>query len=147
MRVEANRKRKEMYQAQKYIARNLRLMRHLRGVSQERIADLLHMSRSAYCSLESGAKLPDFLTICTLAKFYEISLDYLLAFDITGHILSLLQTRPGGIEGLSFIESYLQLSCGAKQRVRDRVFDLSEKEDAFNRFPWNYEEQGETPCE
>lgn len=139
MRVEKHKHRKEMYQAHKYIAKNLRLLRYIKGLSQEQTAEMLHMSRSCYCHLESGSKVPDLVTICQISEFFDISLDYLLTFDITHHLLSLLKRGNNELEAHRFMEKYLQLSHGAKQQIRSRIEHLMEYENEFNLFPWDYD--------
>ena len=93
MRIEENKCRRDMYQAHKYISKNLRLLRYIKGLSQEQAADMLHMSRSCYCTLENGLKMPDIITLYDISTFYDISLDYLLSFDITEHMLSQMCIR------------------------------------------------------
>lgn len=139
MRVEANKQRKELYRAHKLVGKNIRLLRNVRGISQEKIADMLHMSRSCYSALENGSKIPDFITVYTLSKFYDVDLDYLLSFDISAHIHSLLKDRQHRIESLHFINRYLKLSYGAKMQISERIDDLLEQEKDFNNFPWDYE--------
>ncbi len=136
--VKERRLRKEMYQAHKYIAKNIKLLRSISGLTQEQISELLHMSRSCYCNMEAGKKVPDFESIYVLSRFYNISLDYILAFDIAEQMLSLLQMDRQETEALHFIESYLKLSHGAKEQIRTRVGQLAEEEKQFNRFPWEY---------
>ncbi len=129
-----------MYKAHKLIARNLRLLRNIRGLSQERVADLLNMSRSCYSALENGAKIPDFITVYTLSEFYGVNLDYLLAFDISEHLLSLLRADRRSLDSFSFLDGYMKLSYGARLQIRDRIDALLREERSFNYFPWDYEE-------
>ncbi len=140
MRVQENKRRKEMYQAHKHIARNLRLLRYIKGISQEQAAKLFHMSRSCYCHLESGAKVPDLITIYRISEYFDVSLDYLLSFDITDHILSLLKRDETELEAQNFIEKYLKLSHGARQQINTRIESLADKEHGSNLFPWDYSE-------
>lgn len=136
--VKERRLRKEMYQAHKFIAKNIKLLRSISGLTQEQISELLHMSRSCYCSMEAGKKVPDFESIYVLSRFYNISLDYLLSFDIAEQMLSLLRMDRKETEALHFIECYLKLSHGAKEQIRARVEELIEKEKQYNKFPWDY---------
>ena len=137
--VEDHRQRKKMYQAHKFIAKNIKLLRNISGLTQEQISELLHMSRTCYCNLEAGKKVPDFETIYVLSRFYNVSLDYMLAFDIAEHMLSLLRMDHKETEALQFIEHYLKLSHGAKEQIRTRMSQLVEREKDFNIFPWDYD--------
>lgn len=138
MSTELHKRHKAEYKVQKYISKNLRLLRTINGMSQAKVADALHMSRSYYSSLESGNKFPDFMTLSALSDFYNISLDYLLGFDISEHFLSLLSRKGNNLEAYHFAEKYLKLSYGARHQVRKRMAALLEKERNFNHFPWDY---------
>lgn len=137
-RIEENKLRKDMYQAHKFIAKNLRLLRTLYNIRQNDIADYLHISRSCYCKLEAGGKVPDFETIYLLSLLYDVSLDYLLSFDITEQLLSMLRINRDETQTIRFLEKYLQLSHSAKGEIQKRVAELTEQEEDYNKFPWRY---------
>ena len=139
MQTKETQRHKELYKAQRYIAGNLRLLMHLNGLSQEQTAAQLNISRSCYASLERGTRIPDFLTIQAIADVFDVSLDYLLTFDITEHVLSLLRRNHSKMDAYTFAEGYLRLSYGARKHIQDKVTGLAEREDAFYMFPWDYE--------
>lgn len=142
MTTEANKQHKEMYQAQRHIAENLRFLRYIHGFSQKQMAEAVHMSRSCYCQLENGGKLPDLITVYKLSEFFGISLDYLLSFDITDHLLSMLRHSSNHLESRQFVSKYLQLSHGARRQIEKRIEELAEQEKSFNYFPWDYSVSG-----
>lgn len=121
------------------LADNLRLLRYIKGVSQEKIAVELHMSRSCYNALENGAHMPDFVTLCQIAEYYDVSLDYMLTFDISKHIMSLITRDRTEIEAIVFINKYMRLSQGGKAQVRKRIKALKRMEKEFTFFPWKYD--------
>lgn len=57
------------------ISRKLKEIRVRNGLSQQQLADVLGICRSAYCNYEIGRRSPDFSTIKRLSDFYNISLD------------------------------------------------------------------------
>ncbi len=57
---------------------NLILLRNMHGLSQEKIAGEIGISRQAYAKWESGASLPDIEKCKRLADYYCISIDSLL---------------------------------------------------------------------
>ena len=138
-RLENNKIKKDMYLAKHVLARNLRLLRSIKGVSQETVARVLKISRSCYNYLESGAHTPDFNTLCMLASYYNVSLDYLLTFDISEHIMSIIKREKSEMDALAFLNKYMQLSQGGKAQVRKRIESLKDAEDRFNIFPWDYQ--------
>ena len=132
---------KHMYQAQKHIAKNIRLLRHLNDMSQADTADMFNMSRTFYSNLESGMKMPDFTTVCMIADYYGISLDYFIGFDISEHFMSMITDGNHESKTMIFAEKYLQLSSGARQQIRARMNRINEIEGSYNHFPWRYDDE------
>lgn len=48
------------------------------GISQQRLADDLNLSRRAISLLETGRRTPDIQSVLLLADYFQISLDYLV---------------------------------------------------------------------
>lgn len=136
---EDNKINKEQHQVSNILANNLRLLRYIKGVSQEKLAVELHMSRSCYNYLENGAHLPDFITLCQISEYYNVSLDYMLTFDISKHIMSIIAKDKTETEALIFINKYMRLSQGGKAQVRKRIKSLKRMEEEFSFFPWKYD--------
>lgn len=57
---------------------NLIMLRNLHGFSQEKIAEMIGISRQAYAKWESGTTVPDIIKCSTLAEVYGVSVDSLL---------------------------------------------------------------------
>lgn len=53
-------------------------LRKKSGLSQEKLADMLNISRQAVSKWESGASNPDINNIVQLGKIYGVSTDYIL---------------------------------------------------------------------
>ena len=49
------------------------------GLSQEKLGALLGVSRQAIQKWESGASMPDIENLVAIAKFFDVSVDYLLS--------------------------------------------------------------------
>lgn len=56
----------------------LKQLRKEKGLSQTDLADYLQITRGSYSNYETHKRSPDYTTLIKLAKFYEVSLDYLL---------------------------------------------------------------------
>lgn len=137
---EENKIKKENYQVKNILADNLRLLRNIKGVSQESIAKELHMSRSCYNYIENGVHMPDFVTLCQISEYYNVSLDYMLTIDISRHIMSIIARDKTETEALIFLNKYMRLSQGGKAQVRKRIAALKKQEEEYNIFPWNYDD-------
>lgn len=60
------------------LAENLVLLRNLKGLSQEQIADVIGISRQSYSKWELGETIPDIEKCDRIAKFYDVSIDSLM---------------------------------------------------------------------
>ncbi|WP_297425834.1 helix-turn-helix domain-containing protein [Clostridium sp.] len=56
----------------------LTLLRKERNLTQEELADKLHVSRSGYAHYEAGDRKPSIDILIIIADFYGTSLDYLM---------------------------------------------------------------------
>ena len=81
-------------------------LRKTRGVSQEELADILLTSRQAISKWERGESDPDINRLKDLAVYFNVSIDYLLGYDIAS------------ISVTSFIEKM-------KNCIKDNTFDVS----------------------
>jgi len=61
------------------LSERLKLLRSKKNVSQQKIADLLGITRQAYSMYECGERKPDPDTLIVLADFFACSVDYLLS--------------------------------------------------------------------
>lgn len=48
------------------------------GISQQRLADDLNLSRRAISLWETGRRAPDIQSVLLLADYFQVSLDYLI---------------------------------------------------------------------
>ncbi|MDQ7960813.1 helix-turn-helix transcriptional regulator [Flavobacterium lindanitolerans] len=63
------------------IGEKLRLLRKLKGYTQETMAGKLHMERRSYANLENNVTKIDMERMAQIAEVYGIELEELLAFD------------------------------------------------------------------
>lgn len=125
---------KNLYKGTNFIADNLRILRILNGLTQEEIAKELGCSRSAYSKLESELKFANFPILYKISLFYNVDLDYIVYFNITAHLLSLVKRTSISIDPLDFVESYSKLSEAAKGDIDRRMQAILQHEKEFNVF-------------
>lgn len=53
-------------------------LRNRRKLTQQEIANKMHLSRSTYAQYEINRRVPEYLTLEKLADFFEVSIDYLV---------------------------------------------------------------------
>lgn len=61
----------------------LKLLRKTKKISQQQLAGVLGVSRSTVAMWESGASQPDNDSLCSIADFFQVSVDYLLDRETT----------------------------------------------------------------
>lgn len=68
------------------LADNLVMLRNLKGMTQEQVAEVAGVSRQSYAKWEQGETVPDIEKCDRLAKLYGISIDVLIHQDnAVGH--------------------------------------------------------------
>ena len=60
---------------------NLKDIRKLKTLSQSEMADVLNTTQSTYSKYERGLVEPDFKTLIKIAKYFNVSTDYLLGVE------------------------------------------------------------------
>lgn len=65
----------------------LRELREEKRITQNEIAKYLTISRSAYAHYESGDRQMNYETLCLLADYYAVSIDYLIGRCETNPII------------------------------------------------------------
>ena len=63
------------------ISKKLKELRIKTGLSQEKVAEQLYVSRQAVSKWETGEAMPEMENLVALAKFYNVSVDYILASE------------------------------------------------------------------
>ena len=59
------------------IGKTLKELRKNLGLTQQKVADTLNISRVNYTRYETDVSCPDFDTLVLLADFYDVSVDYI----------------------------------------------------------------------
>lgn len=73
-------------QMEKTFANRVRKLRGEKGVSQQKVADAIGITKAGYQFYEYGEQLPSFATLPRLAKFFDVSADYLLGLSDDPHL-------------------------------------------------------------
>lgn len=138
-RIHENKLKKNLYRTNDTVSKNARFLRLISGHTQQEMADLLGMCRSAYHSIEKGGKQLDFQTLSILSEFYEIDMSYLVSIDICEQMMNMIKVDQEKIRASVFLERYLSLSRSGKEQIKSEILGIAEHEKLFKRFPWKYE--------
>lgn len=63
------------------LADNLVMLRSLKGLTQEQVAEVIGISRQSYAKWEQGETIPDIEKCDRIASFYGIKIDSLMHYD------------------------------------------------------------------
>ena len=59
----------------------LKMLREDKNLSQQQLAALLQVNQTTVSTWELGRKLPDFINIVKISKFFGVTSDYLLDLE------------------------------------------------------------------
>jgi len=63
--------------------KKLKILRKRKGMSQKELTKKLNLNRSTYARYETSTTQPDYDTLKILAKFHNVSIDYILDHNTT----------------------------------------------------------------
>lgn len=100
---------------------NLKWLRHMFCLTQEKVAAMLTIDRSTYAYYESGKTLPSIQTLAKLSKLYNVSLEYFMS------------SEPG--VDLPTVHEIFRLSPDEKTMLHAfRLFDKAKRDSAKQFF-------------
>lgn len=94
-------------------------------ISQQKLADAIHVSRSTVAMWETGASEPDTEKLKMLAEFFSVSVDYLLGLESVKKEIPAAGNSDEADLDLELVRLLCQLdSPQEEQRVKDFVLGL-----------------------
>lgn len=86
-------------------AENLRKSRNKKDLTQEKLAELLEVSRQAVSKWEQGSGYPEIEKLLLIAKELEISIDWLFTEELAKKDNTQVRILPGMVTGLETFAS------------------------------------------
>lgn len=106
--------------------KNLKLLRNKKGLSQQKLADVLHISQQSVYKYENDITSPDLETLVNIADFFETSVDYVIGHtDLPQKIEPTVETQLNQDE-LSLIKKYQHLSPNKRAVIHTIIDSYSE---------------------
>lgn len=106
-------------------------LRQKNKISQSQIAEYLQMSQTGYSQYETGRTEPDIKTLIAIAKYFHVSVDYLIDYEQpnkldmtsltktqTNCINMILQLEP---KQLDRAEAYLTAQIDANKELKKEI--------------------------
>ena len=63
-------------------AKNLKMLRTEKGISQIQLAEYLNVSKGIISLWENGLREPNMYSLILIAKFFGVSIDYLVGLEV-----------------------------------------------------------------
>ena len=102
-------------------ADNLAALRKLHNLSQEELAERIHVSRQTLSKYETGESLPDIEKCQLLAKVFDVSMDELVNYEAEDDLGFGVPPRGKHVFGLVKVGEKGQIVIPAKAR---KIFDI-----------------------
>lgn len=97
---------------------NLKKLRNRHGLSQQKLADILHVSQQSIYKYEHDITSPDIETLSLMADYFNTSVDYIIGItDISHRIESVVDTMLNEDE-MNLISQYRCLTKPQKEVLR-----------------------------
>ena len=101
--------------------KNLKLLRLQKGLSQQKLADILHISQQSVYKYENDITSPDIETLKNIADFFETSIDYIVGYaDLPHKIEPTVETSLNQDE-VGLIRKYRQLSSKRRATIQSVI--------------------------
>lgn len=97
--------------------KNLKTLRNQHNLSQQKLADILHISQQSIYKYENDLSSPDLSTLILIADYFETSIDYLIGHSDIPHKIELVTDTMLNQDELRLVEYYRQLSANQKTAV------------------------------
>lgn len=97
--------------------KNLRLLRKKKGLSQQRLAELLNVSQQSIHKYENGISEPDIQTLKEMADLFHTSIDYIVGNTDCPNKIEYVAETALNKEELNHLRMYRELSSKRRELV------------------------------
>ena len=98
--------------------KNLKLLRKQHSLSQQKLADILHVSQQSVYKYENGITSPDIETLIRMADYFNTSIDYLVEHTDIPHKIEPVKETMLNEEESVLIGRYRKMSSSQKTLVQ-----------------------------
>lgn len=97
---------------------HLKQLRKQHKLSQQKLADILHISQQSIYKYENGITTPDLETLIRMADFFNTSIDYLIGYTDISHKIEPVKEEMLNSDEMSMIKVYRKLSSRHKEIIK-----------------------------
>jgi len=104
--------------------KNLKYLRNQYNLSQQKLADILHISQQSVYKYENGITTPDLETLMNMANYFETSVDYIIGNTEIPHKLEPLTNTMLNNDEVMLITDYRKLSQSQRSVLKSLMFEF-----------------------
>jgi len=105
--------------------KNLKELRKQRKLSQQDLAEHLHVSQQSIYKYENGLSTPDLEILSSMADLFNCSIDYLVGHSSIPHKIEPVTETSLNEDELHILKHYRALSQGNKKLVTNLIVELA----------------------
>ena len=103
---------------------NLKTLRQQNSLSQQRLADILHISQQSVYKYENGITTPDIETLLNMADYFNTSVDYLIGYTDIPHKIEPVSEYALNADEQAFLKKYRQLPASNRNLIQRTIDEL-----------------------
>ena len=107
--------------------KNLKFLRTKQNLSQQELANILHVSQQSIYKYENGITTPDVNTLIDMADYFHTSIDYLIGYSTIPHKIEPVTETSLNRQELAVIENYRKLSTKNLTLIETLIAELAQK--------------------
>lgn len=96
---------------------NLKVLRKQHNLSQQKLADILHISQQSVYKYENDITSPDLETLIKMADFFNTSVDYIIGHTEISHKIEPVTDSMLNQDEEALIQNYRQLPLTKKEVI------------------------------
>ena len=97
--------------------KNLKELRKQHNLSQQKLADILHVSQQSVYKYENDITSPDIETLTRMADYFDTSIDYLVEYTDIPHRIEPVRETMLNEDEIELVEYYRKLTPVQKKLV------------------------------
>lgn len=98
--------------------KNLKLLRKQHDLSQQKLADILHVSQQSVYKYENGITSPDIETLIRMADYFNTSIDYLVEHTDIPHRIEPVKDTMLNEEELALVDCYRKMTSTQRELLQ-----------------------------
>lgn len=98
--------------------KNLKELRKQHNLSQQKLADILHVSQQSVYKYENDITSPDIDTLIRMADYFNTSIDYLVEYTDIPHRIEPVKETMLNEDEIALVENYRKISSSQRRLVQ-----------------------------